>query len=441
MAERDKKGQQGGVKIEIVQKQNLIDIQFGLPPLLATNNLESVGKPDTSKLQILVSADAFSKIDQHAKSDLSKEIGGFLIGRPYEWEGQSFVEIITALKAETRSSSAVHFKFSHDTWIHTQETVRTKYPELHIVGWYHTHPRFAVFMSAQDLDIHRGFFRAPWHVALVLDPSQQEAGFFVWDNEDVQLADGYRIQYPANAVQSNHWQNPTLRTRSLIGTPERTLKEFYEVGCWHTRWQNTDRFLVKIKESAMASLRTFDANPTKSVLGICVGRMERNYNKTGPDWFVEVEEFKSSDTELRLRTTEGEYPEEQLLNPDLLEETVTNKPIGIYYIEDDQAKSLSFKARVSEFLSKTVKIILSGNSYQGITACSWKQIDGQTVERKIVKMINLEELSQTGIEQTMALIKPVINSQLSGLLNPGQTIQPNDLMGTDPFTTEKGEDS
>ena len=54
------------------------------------------------------------------------------------------------------------------------------YPDLDIVGWYHTHPDFGIFLSSHDLFIHRHFFAQPLQVAYVVDPIRQTRGFFQW---------------------------------------------------------------------------------------------------------------------------------------------------------------------------------------------------------------------------------------------------------------------
>jgi proteasome lid subunit RPN8/RPN11 len=49
------------------------------------------------------------------------------------------------------------------------------------VGWYHSHTRSEIFLSATDRDIHNRFFPEPWQVALVLKPhtfQPTRGGFF-----------------------------------------------------------------------------------------------------------------------------------------------------------------------------------------------------------------------------------------------------------------------
>jgi len=52
---------------------------------------------------------------------------------------------------------------------------------LEPVGWYHSHTRSEIFLSAQDVAVHNRYFPDPWHVALVLRPHALKpvrAGFF-----------------------------------------------------------------------------------------------------------------------------------------------------------------------------------------------------------------------------------------------------------------------
>jgi proteasome lid subunit RPN8/RPN11 len=50
------------------------------------------------------------------------------------------------------------------------------------VGWFHTHTRSSLFLSEQDIAVHRRFFHEPWQVALVMALAKDQpvrAGFFL----------------------------------------------------------------------------------------------------------------------------------------------------------------------------------------------------------------------------------------------------------------------
>ena len=66
-------------------------------------------------------------------------------------------------------------KFSKGDSAHAGTFMR---PERIIVGWYHTHPGFGIFLSNMDAFIHENFFSFPWEPAYVFDPQAETDGFF-----------------------------------------------------------------------------------------------------------------------------------------------------------------------------------------------------------------------------------------------------------------------
>jgi len=54
-----------------------------------------------------------------------------------------------------------------------------------IVGWYHTHPAFGLFLSEYDLFIHRNFFADPAHDRAGPGPVAGELGWFGYEGEGI----------------------------------------------------------------------------------------------------------------------------------------------------------------------------------------------------------------------------------------------------------------
>lgn len=122
----------------------------------------------------LVDALAFS----HRYND--REVGGFLLGANYVTD-RTIVEVRHFLPARNARSGVASLTFTHDTWSELHRTLEESHPSEQIVGWHHTHPAMGVFLSSQDLFIHRHFFSEPWQVALVVDPRRGELAFFQWN--------------------------------------------------------------------------------------------------------------------------------------------------------------------------------------------------------------------------------------------------------------------
>ncbi len=140
--------------------------------------------PRESDLPVYVDLDALRDIEAHALSDTSVELGGVLLGGQYEDEdGKPFVLVVDSLRAEHYQSSKGSFKFTHDTWSQITRQ-RDGFPDdLQMVGWYHTHPDWGVFLSSMDMFICDHFFNRPLDVALVVDPCRGDRGWFQWTED------------------------------------------------------------------------------------------------------------------------------------------------------------------------------------------------------------------------------------------------------------------
>jgi proteasome lid subunit RPN8/RPN11 len=142
------------------------------------------GSPDRDDLPVFVDFRVLADVDGHARSDTSVELGGILLGeRCIDPGARHFVHVTAALVAKHYESSRGSFKFTHDTWSEVTRERHAKYPDLQIVGWYHTHPGWGVFLSGMDDFICRHFFNHPLDIAYVIDPCQNERGMFFWQGE------------------------------------------------------------------------------------------------------------------------------------------------------------------------------------------------------------------------------------------------------------------
>lgn len=137
--------------------------------------------PAAGDLPIYVDIDVLRDVEAHAASNLEAELGGVLLGGQYQDDqGCAFVVISDSLHAEHYEHSKGSFKFTHETWAEITRQ-RDAFPaDLQMVGWYHTHPGWGVFLSGMDTFICGHFFNRSLDVALVVDPCKQERAFFQW---------------------------------------------------------------------------------------------------------------------------------------------------------------------------------------------------------------------------------------------------------------------
>src|SRR5262249_22696216 len=79
------------------------------------------------------------------------------------------------------------------TWSRINQEMDTRFAHLKIVGWYHSHPDFGIFLSDRDLFIQQHFFSGPGQLALVVDPVREAEGVFIWQEGKPVLASVYWV--------------------------------------------------------------------------------------------------------------------------------------------------------------------------------------------------------------------------------------------------------
>jgi proteasome lid subunit RPN8/RPN11 len=176
----------------------------------------------------LLSADLFGAVEDHVVSDVEREVGGVLVG-VIQADRPSITAVIPALAAVGTSANVT---FTQEVWEDIHQRIDRDFPGTQIVGWYHSHPGFGIFLSGYDLFIHENFFSAAGQVALVVDPLAGEAGWFGWRDGKVveterfsaRLVPGPAASARAEAAQQDvrkRWRN-----FALLGTPVAALAGF-----------------------------------------------------------------------------------------------------------------------------------------------------------------------------------------------------------------------
>lgn len=132
-------------------------------------------------LHLRIAADVAREIRQHARSQSKTEVCGVLLGS--ETDGLTSIE--ACISGENAAQGGAHVTFTQDTWEHIYKVKDRDYPEARIVGWYHSHPGFGVFLSDHDTFIHKNFFSSPQQVAWVYDPHSDEEGCFGWEGDRI----------------------------------------------------------------------------------------------------------------------------------------------------------------------------------------------------------------------------------------------------------------
>ena len=151
-----------------------------------------LGDPTPAAVDITIEEPALRASQAHALSSLNREVAGVLVGpRPEKQpDGRYRVHILDTIIAKHTVMHGASVTYTPESWRYMTDKLHERYPDetAVIVGWYHTHPGFGIFLSGMDLFIHQNFFTQIWHVAFVLDPRAQTSGFFSWDRQKTQVS-------------------------------------------------------------------------------------------------------------------------------------------------------------------------------------------------------------------------------------------------------------
>lgn len=132
---------------------------------------------------IFMTQQVYLDVNAHAHSDVRREVGGLLVGQVRQTpEDDLYVVVEAHLPARHVNHGPVHLTFTSETLLDALARLEETFPESEIVGWYHSHPGMSLFLSSMDTWLHTHFFPKAWHVALVLEPQTNQAGFFRYEN-------------------------------------------------------------------------------------------------------------------------------------------------------------------------------------------------------------------------------------------------------------------
>jgi proteasome lid subunit RPN8/RPN11 len=161
-------------------------------------------KMKTQSPSLVINSDVLRRIRQHARSQSKTEVCGVLVGR----EQNGRLEIEACIQGVNAAQAGTHVTFTQDTWEHIYKIKDKEYPQERIIGWYHSHPGFGVFLSDHDTFIHQNFFSSPQQVAWVYDPHSDEEGCFGWVDNRIERLSRISVSDPRGGEAAGETGKP-----------------------------------------------------------------------------------------------------------------------------------------------------------------------------------------------------------------------------------------
>ena len=146
-----------------------------------------------SAYRVFFAPQTHAAILAHAGENTEFEICGVVVGT---WEKDAdgpFARITQFIRCDDAAKKFAEVTFTHESWAHINREMDSKYSDLKIIGWYHSHPDFGIFLSDRDLFIQQNFFSGPGQIALVVDPVRHLEGIFEWHEGKTELMSHYWV--------------------------------------------------------------------------------------------------------------------------------------------------------------------------------------------------------------------------------------------------------
>lgn len=180
---------------------------------------------------VIIEAEVARQIRQHARTSMKAEVCGVLIGTADD--ERTLVEACIA--GINAAQGGAHVTFTQDAWEHIYKIKDKEFPEEKIVGWYHSHPGFGVFLSEHDLFIQENFFSNPQQIAWVYDPHTDEEGCFGWVNGKTEKLSGVRFGYSQTVALTGAASNNDEERDESDSPPEMRIRSTSDEPAW-VKW-------------------------------------------------------------------------------------------------------------------------------------------------------------------------------------------------------------
>lgn len=179
-----------------------------ITPVLPQNILP-VGERVFENKNIYIHQKVYAQIHKFAANKTENEHGGILVGRILNEMGKENTIIEGFIEAKYNAATPTTLTFTHETWDYFHSELARKHKDKKIVGWIHTHPNFGIFLSENDRFIQQNFFTDANQVAYVVDPIQNDEGFFFWIDEKLERCPGFYLydKIGTKIKQQQVWQN------------------------------------------------------------------------------------------------------------------------------------------------------------------------------------------------------------------------------------------
>lgn len=167
------------------------------------NNIRQIGE-SRERLKIYMEDYAYTFLKRMSRQDTESGCAAILLGEAKWKDSVSYIFVRSALKIEEPDISAEHMPFSDAVWGNIHKDIEKYFPDQEVIGWSLSLPGFNMKVNDIILRAHLNHFAGNQKVLFVMEPSEKEETFFLYENNQMAKQSGYYIYYEKNEPMQSY---------------------------------------------------------------------------------------------------------------------------------------------------------------------------------------------------------------------------------------------
>ena len=167
------------------------------------NNIRQIGE-SREHLKIYMEDYAYTFLKRMSRQDTESGCAAILLGEAKWKDSVSYIFVRSALKIEEPDISAEHMPFSDAVWGNIHKDIEKYFPDQEVIGWSLSLPGFNMKINDIILRAHLNHFAGNQKVLFVMEPTEKEETFFLYENNQMAKQSGYYIYYEKNEPMQSY---------------------------------------------------------------------------------------------------------------------------------------------------------------------------------------------------------------------------------------------
>lgn len=160
-------------------------------------NVKQVGEPKDYK-KIFIEDYVHNFLMQYSAGEQTESKTAILLGKQKRAGGKRYLYIQSALPVEPLTEKQGKYLFSEKMWGTIYQECEKYFPEQEILGWFLAKPGFPIEKTSVLEETHRTYFSGADKVLFMMEPMENDSGFFGFDGNRFCRQPGYYIYYEKN---------------------------------------------------------------------------------------------------------------------------------------------------------------------------------------------------------------------------------------------------